>query len=339
MKPELLDILCCPSCGGSLRIKVGSSLGPDEGTLTCQGCNAEYPVRDGIPRMLPPEHLLSAHDQHTHEFFGHEWQRYRRWGWMAPDEALANPQMWGSLEQDAARAFWSKSLLEPKDITGRLVLDAGCGNGRYSREAAKSARWVVALDLTPAVDAALKNLAPYPNVHVVQGDLLHLPFKPASFDTVFTIGVLAFTENAQRAFDQLVHVTQPGGVLSVQFSHRGNALFELIDGMLRRFSSQLSIKGLMRFANIMGACGQLLHRTRLAGLVNAFVRVQPTRHHMFDWYSAGRMDRRSYDDVGGWFAQQGWTIVADGRPQARSWWREYIARPWALAVKGRKPRA
>lgn len=42
---DLLDIMACPSCLGALE---------DRGeALACTACGLHYPVRDGIPIMLP----------------------------------------------------------------------------------------------------------------------------------------------------------------------------------------------------------------------------------------------------------------------------------------------
>ena len=47
---ELLGILQCPACSGSLSERL------DPPALVCQGeCGRAYPVRDGIPVMLLEE--------------------------------------------------------------------------------------------------------------------------------------------------------------------------------------------------------------------------------------------------------------------------------------------
>ena len=48
---QLLDILRCP-----LDRQV--RLAPDGDALVCQHCRLRYPVREGIPRMLPEEAIL-----------------------------------------------------------------------------------------------------------------------------------------------------------------------------------------------------------------------------------------------------------------------------------------
>jgi hypothetical protein len=46
---ELLDILVCPQCKGSLLYRGEQKL------LICESCRLAYPIRDGIPVMLIDE--------------------------------------------------------------------------------------------------------------------------------------------------------------------------------------------------------------------------------------------------------------------------------------------
>ncbi len=44
---ELLDILICPVCRGSVK--------EENGKIVCSSCGRRYPVEDGIPVMLADE--------------------------------------------------------------------------------------------------------------------------------------------------------------------------------------------------------------------------------------------------------------------------------------------
>jgi len=44
---RLLILLVCPACRGALE--------RSEAALSCPACALRYPVRDGIPRMVPEE--------------------------------------------------------------------------------------------------------------------------------------------------------------------------------------------------------------------------------------------------------------------------------------------
>ena len=56
MRRDLLDILACPVCKGSLDLKTLKEEGEEivEGTLACGQCQEEYPIEDSIPNLLPP---------------------------------------------------------------------------------------------------------------------------------------------------------------------------------------------------------------------------------------------------------------------------------------------
>lgn len=53
-----MDIICCPVCKGELELKVTKQEGTEiyDGELLCRTCNFSYPVKEGIPNLLPPEY-------------------------------------------------------------------------------------------------------------------------------------------------------------------------------------------------------------------------------------------------------------------------------------------
>ena len=57
MKKDLMEILACPVCKGSLELNVDEEDGDDviRGALLCGSCNESYPIEDSIPNLLPPQ--------------------------------------------------------------------------------------------------------------------------------------------------------------------------------------------------------------------------------------------------------------------------------------------
>ena len=55
MKKNIIDILCCPTCKGELKIDIKKEEKGDilEGILFCKKCNCDYLIEDGIPDLLP----------------------------------------------------------------------------------------------------------------------------------------------------------------------------------------------------------------------------------------------------------------------------------------------
>jgi ubiquinone/menaquinone biosynthesis C-methylase UbiE len=72
-----------------------------------------------------------------------------------------------------------------------VVLDVGCGTGLFFSHAAANAETVVGVDISHGLLLQARDRAKeYGNVHVVQADADHLPFKNALFDFVFVFTVL-----------------------------------------------------------------------------------------------------------------------------------------------------
>ncbi len=57
MKRELLEILACPKCKGTVLL---ASAGDG---IVCRKCELMYPIRDGIPVMLIAEALPLPEDE------------------------------------------------------------------------------------------------------------------------------------------------------------------------------------------------------------------------------------------------------------------------------------
>jgi uncharacterized protein YbaR (Trm112 family) len=57
MRPDLLEILCCPVCKSELTLTTTKTEGREivSGNLHCGKCPADYPIEDGIPDLLPPD--------------------------------------------------------------------------------------------------------------------------------------------------------------------------------------------------------------------------------------------------------------------------------------------
>ncbi|OUJ19242.1 Protein Trm112 family [Methanonatronarchaeum thermophilum] len=55
MKEKLLDKLACPKCRDKLKLTKQKTKDNKitEGTLTCSKCKQKYPIKQGIPNLLP----------------------------------------------------------------------------------------------------------------------------------------------------------------------------------------------------------------------------------------------------------------------------------------------
>lgn len=366
MRFSLLDVLRCPDCKSSLRPYEFSRQKDHilEGVLTCTNdcCDLWYPIVRGVPRMLPERlrpgltrefvnHFadkltglglmqqtsievqnddLFSLKQDTIRNFGFEWIEYDRFGW---DDPVYN------IEREKG-VFKRKSLLEPEELLGKLVLDAGCGNGRYTYWAASYGAYTIGADLGDGVDAAFQNTREMPNVHIVQGDIFQLPFSPASFDVIFSIGVLMHTGNAEAAVVSLAHHLKRGGSLSVHVYGKGNYIFEWVDWKLRQKTTQLSIPELAKLTQHLWGLTRFLEAVRLRSWVARFVRLDPHPHCIFDWYAAPIATHHTCTEVKSWFSNLGMNVVKTNEshqrlPALKRWLKPYIGGSSTVTVKAK----
>lgn len=198
MKSSLLPILRCPECAGPLTARdLAEKDGEIErGTLTCTSCGRTYPVVGFVPRFVPAENYADS--------FGFQWNLFRQ---TQLDSHSGVP-----ITRDR---FYAQSQWTPEELKDRLVLDLGCGSGRFAEIALAAGARVVAVDYSAAVDACRANLGANPRLNVIQGDVYRLPFAPGTFDIVYCFGVLQHTPDPEAAFRALARQLKPGGCIAV----------------------------------------------------------------------------------------------------------------------------
>ena len=232
MKPSLLEDLRCPVSSDPLE------LAGDE--LVCAGCARRWEIRNGVPRLVPPD--LVEQQRKTAVAFGFEWQHF----------AEQHP------EYEAQFLDWLHPI-GTEFFRSKRVLDAGCGTGRHSYYAAKyGASEVVGLDLSEAVETARCVLEPFENAAVVQGDLLHPPFRTAAegggFDFVYSIGVLHHLPDPEAGFRSLLRFVRRGGTIAIWvYGHENNGFVRNVVEPVRRISTKVPPPVLRGLAWPLGA--------------------------------------------------------------------------------------
>jgi 2-polyprenyl-3-methyl-5-hydroxy-6-metoxy-1,4-benzoquinol methylase len=129
--------------------------------------------------------------------------------------------------------------IKPEDYVGKQVLDAGCGTGEYSCWYARRGAQVTAIDLS---GPSLKIGAEYArkegltNIRFEKRSVLGLDLPDASFDYVYSMGVLHHTPDPYGGFQELCRVLRPGGIIMVSLYNRF--------GRLRHNARQFIVKSL-----------------------------------------------------------------------------------------------
>jgi ubiquinone/menaquinone biosynthesis C-methylase UbiE len=115
------------------------------------------------------------------------------------------------------------------------VLDVGCGSGIATQMLAEAGANVTAVDLTDwAVETTRRRLGAFGlRGEVRQEDAEQLPFGDASFDLVFSWGVIHHSSDMDRALAELVRVCRPGGEIVLMVYHRRSLFFVVYRGFQR----------------------------------------------------------------------------------------------------------
>jgi ubiquinone/menaquinone biosynthesis C-methylase UbiE len=98
------------------------------------------------------------------------------------------------------------------DLSGKRVLDAGCGKGRFARivKERHPAAHVSGLDIS---EQMLKHVPS--DINKSAGSMTELPFESASFDAAYATESLEHAVEIERAVAELCRILKPGGRLVV----------------------------------------------------------------------------------------------------------------------------
>jgi ubiquinone/menaquinone biosynthesis C-methylase UbiE/uncharacterized protein YbaR (Trm112 family) len=180
--PTLLPLLCCPTDHASLELR--------ENGLLCAQCGTQYPICDGYAELLPRTEY--EHTTQYAEAEGGQILDYREFG---------QPLLSAQVKNNVLNEFLD---LQPNDV----VLDLGCGNGKFAYWNRNKVGTMLAADLAPwFADRALQELP------LLRADLRALPIRDGVLDKVFSIDVLEHLtlDDIVRVLKQAHRVLKPRG--------------------------------------------------------------------------------------------------------------------------------
>lgn len=138
-------------------------------------------------------------DWKTVESFGEEWEKFNFFS----DEEI----------KKAGDEYFD--IIDDKMLSvNSLVLDVGCGSGRWSKYIVDKVSFVEAIDPSDAVLSAVQ-LLEGDNVRVTQASVENIPFNDNSFDFVFSLGVLHHIPDTNEALKRCVEKVKVGGFFMV----------------------------------------------------------------------------------------------------------------------------
>jgi len=302
MKKRLLSWICCPYCKGELDLLIKTREGEEikEGLLKCS-CGKAYPIKKFIPRFIDSDLYVDS--------FSFEWQRNKR---TQLDSANVGTVVGGiSKKQFQERITFPLEFLKDK-----LILDVGCGIGRYIEVAANFGASVIGVDLSYSIDCAYENTKSLRGVYLVQADVFNLPFKKGIFDFVYSFGVLHHTPDCAGTFKKLPPLLKKGARISIFVYSSYNKAIVYSSKFWRSITTRLP-KRLLYYFSFVSVVLYFLYKLPIIGHLGRAIFVIPMwpdwRWRVldtFDWYSPKYQSKHTHWQVYSWFRECGLDDIA-----------------------------
>lgn len=132
-------------------------------------------------------------------------------------------------------------FLGNENLKDKLLLDAGCGTGLFTKKALERGAKVTSIDIAPKLVALTKNKNPFTNA--IEASLLKLPFEDNIFDFVISSDVIEHTSSPYDATKELIRVLKPDGKICITVPNRTFWYFSL------KIANLLKIRNYQGFEN------------------------------------------------------------------------------------------
>jgi 2-polyprenyl-3-methyl-5-hydroxy-6-metoxy-1,4-benzoquinol methylase len=167
----------------------------------------EISIENNIPRFAPNGSYASL--------FGDQWKEYKK--------TQLDSYTGTSISAERLNRCLGDMAGKLKD---KLVLEAGCGAGRFTEVLLQKGARLVSADLSSAVEVNAENF-PVSDQHlVIQADINDMPFADESFDVVVCLGVIQHTPSPEETIKNLYALVKKGGILVIDhYCFTRSALF------------------------------------------------------------------------------------------------------------------
>jgi ubiquinone/menaquinone biosynthesis C-methylase UbiE len=249
---------------------------------------------------------VSGDFEYIRRSFSREWQIFD----------YADDKTWGWTIEERKQVFLEDVQLTECEVQGKVLLDAGCGNGTLTTALATLGMEVVGIDLSDGlgvINSRKERLAGIhsQHLHFVQGNLFDLPFKLGTFDLIYCSGVVHHTPDSKETFRRLVPVLRTGGRMYVWVYGRRNFVVRAFMDSGRQLKRFMSLESLLTFCRLMAPSYKLgAELLNALGVMN--FRQRTTREitlDLFDAFAPRYNHRHTEEEVKGWFREAGFSNI------------------------------
>ena len=161
----------------------------------------DFPVKNGVVRIVPGEDYAGN--------FGFQWNKFEKVQ-VSRDEKNS---------QVSKLRFFSETGWDKEDLSGKDILEVGCGAGRFTQVVLEQTRAnLYSVDLSEAVEANYRNNHHHGSrLKIFQASIYEMPFADGRFDKIFCFGVLQHTPDFKKSIFSLASKVKRGGEVVVDF--------------------------------------------------------------------------------------------------------------------------
>ena len=309
----------CIACGSSLQAGKVESTDDNgdiaEGELRCTSCSRVYPIVHSVPRFVPSEDYAAS--------WGYQWNLFDK----TQLDSYAGNNL--SHERYYATTQW------PSKLDGQVILEAGCGMGRFTEVALETGAEIFSFDLSTSVDANFRNNGASGKVHIFQASIYEIPMKQEMFDRIFCMGVLQYCTDVRKAFMSLIPFLKPGGEIVVDCYEKHKGLVPPLKYWVRPFLTWMGPKAVHKFLKIAVPPAyylkKALYKVPLVGKpVGNLIPIGPVEHDpsfnyttdkerinvkinsALGWYSPACDNPQTKETIRQWFSEAGLVDVYIG---------------------------
>lgn len=228
--------------------------------------------------------------------FSEEWKEHA---------VTSQVKTWDMTAEDRLEKFFIETQTQPQELPGKIILDAGCGNGQLTKAFGSAGAYAVGIDRHDRLPTSDKN------VQFVQADFDDPPFLKNSFDIIIANGSIHHTKDTFRSFHSLAELVKQDGKLYVWVYKKqtgfNGILLKCLD-ISRFFISRLPAWLQRFFVNIFTSFFFGLSRIRKGE--NSNRSKDEIRINIYDAFTPRYRHYHDPDEVKNWFLQCGFEQIA-----------------------------
>lgn len=220
MLDKINSILKCNICDSAYELlsKPNESKELTGTHLQCLSCKIKYPFIDDVIIFENKKKDLVKYQSDVYSYW-----------WKSSHKNVVYD------DEKNKKIFNSTISFEMEKINNIVVLDAGCGNGRFSKIISNyNPSLFIIVDISDGIFEAKKNLKEKNiNFLAIKGDISEIPFKDEVVDFAYSWGVIHHTENPEKTFKNICRPIKKNGTLGI-YVYKNNPDYRY-DNLILRF--------------------------------------------------------------------------------------------------------